>query len=71
MCVSTAMSQIMKITVPEKERLRLYMNVSVLCLSYAVATGSVSPLSQAVLPVQLGRFLLPGGIRLRRTFKAG
>lgn len=66
-------SETLKIIVPEKESKRkkpLYECVS-LCLYYGVAAGSVSPLSQAVLPVQLGRFLLPGGIRLRKTFEAG
>lgn len=35
-----------------------------LCLYSEVAEGSGSPLSQAVLPVELGCVLLPGGIHL-------
>lgn len=40
-----------------------------MCLLCTVPAGSVSPLGQAVLPVQPARFLLPGGIRLEKTFK--
>ncbi len=64
-------SDIWKIIKSEKGNITCLYECMCLCLCSAVAKGSGSPLSQAVLPVELGRFLLPGGIRLWKTFKAG
>lgn len=70
-CQKGMESQIWRIVKVRKRNITCLYELMCQCLCSMVVKGSGSPLSQAVLPVELGRFLLPGGIRLWKRFKAG